>query len=79
MLTDCLNEERLEQACAHPLHRSERERGGGRERERGRERGRERESDKEGERERCRIFISLLLTMAALEIKCFSIVQNCYF
>jgi hypothetical protein len=48
-------------------------------RERESDKERERESDKEGERERCKIYISLLLTMAALQIKCFSIVQNCYF
>ncbi len=56
-----------------------RKREGGRkwEGERGREGGRE--GEREREREICRIFISLLLTMAALQIKCFSIVQNCYF
>ncbi len=46
------------------------------------EREKERESDTEEEREMQNMvieFISLLLTMAALCIKCFSIVQNCYF
>ncbi len=64
------------QLCAHPLHWSEREREKERERERKRQRKREKERKRERERENMVIeFISLFLTMAALQIKNLNVKQ----